>query len=80
MTTCAWWPSCSPNSSPAATADHVQVGALSPAYPNRRNGGSRRYIEVYVLDDVAHVRAEPADSVGNLAALPAAQTRSIIEH
>lgn len=35
---------------PTATADRVQVGEPSPAYSNRRVGGSRRNAEVYVLD------------------------------
>jgi hypothetical protein len=37
-------------------------------------GGARRYIEVYVLDDVVRVRAEPADAIVDSPALPAVRT------
>ncbi|MGC4952991.1 hypothetical protein ACLQ2P_07215 [Actinomadura citrea] len=61
---------------PVVTADRVQVGEPSAPYPNRRDGGSRRYVEVYLLDDAVHVRAEPDDTADSPAALPAARARA----
>ncbi|MEV3925873.1 hypothetical protein [Actinomadura coerulea] len=61
---------------PAVTADRVQVGEPSAPYPNHRDGGSRRYVKVYVLKDVVHVRAEPNHTADSPAALPAARART----
>lgn len=42
---------------PGLTADRVQAGQPSAAYPNRRESGCRRYLDLYVLD-------EPVDPSG----------------
>lgn len=65
---------------PSLTADRVQVSEPSAAYPNRRDGGCRRYLELYVLDEPTNVRAEPADTAdGPPAALPTARAHPILE-
>lgn len=43
---------------PGLSGGRVQVGEISHAYPNRRNPGSRRYFELYLLDEPG--TAEPA--------------------
>ncbi|MGI5324068.1 hypothetical protein [Actinomadura nitritigenes] len=35
---------------PALSQGRCQVGEISPAYPNRRGAGARRYLDLYLLD------------------------------
>lgn len=39
---------------PAMSEGNYQVGELSPAYPNRRGPGARRYFDLYILRHPAH--------------------------
>ncbi|MFC9975223.1 hypothetical protein ACFVH6_30445 [Spirillospora sp. NPDC127200] len=34
---------------PELSAGRCQVGEVSPAYPNRRSSGVRRYLDIYLL-------------------------------
>ncbi|WP_021592923.1 hypothetical protein [Actinomadura welshii] len=65
---------------PGLTADRIQAGETSAAYRNRRDSGCRRYVELYLLDEPATVRAEPAGPAnaadGPRLALPAAAPAS----
>lgn len=45
---------------PGLTADRVQAGQPSAAYPNRRETGCRRYLDLYVLDEPADRPADPS--------------------
>ncbi|MBA9002053.1 hypothetical protein [Thermomonospora cellulosilytica] len=35
---------------PELSGGRCQVGEISPAYPNRRGGGARRYFDLYLID------------------------------
>ena len=35
---------------PELSGGRCQVGEISPAYPNRRGNGARRYFDLYLLD------------------------------
>ncbi|WP_289007935.1 hypothetical protein [uncultured Thermomonospora sp.] len=35
---------------PALSDGRCQVGEVSPAYPNRRGSGARRYFDLYLID------------------------------
>ncbi|MCP2343390.1 hypothetical protein [Actinomadura rupiterrae] len=35
---------------PELSGGRCQTGEISPAYPNRRGGGARRYFDLYLLD------------------------------
>lgn len=35
---------------PALSEGRCQTGEISPAYPNRRGTGARRYLDLYLLD------------------------------
>lgn len=35
---------------PALSEGRCQVGEISPAYPNRRGSGARRYFDLYLIE------------------------------
>ncbi|MBA9003468.1 hypothetical protein [Thermomonospora cellulosilytica] len=35
---------------PELSEGRCQVGEISPAYPNRRGGGARRYFDLYLIE------------------------------
>lgn len=48
---------------PALSQHHVQLGEISEPYPNRRGGGVRRYLELYVVDDAGATAARAPNRV-----------------
>ncbi|MFI0367571.1 hypothetical protein ACH35V_06800 [Actinomadura sp. 1N219] len=55
---------------PALSEGRCQVGEISPAYPNRRGTGARRYFDLYLINPDTTGRTGTEDRPGARPPLP----------